>query len=214
MGYALVKGLALSLVVLVCLTATAGAALPAHVAQRIAATARDNRDLAREDAAIARTLDHRPFTETIDRARRLRVEADMSSVVIGAIAEYPALAGEVVAAAVAAAPDLRDSIVRNASQAFPGFAAAIARAAGGAVPAPRRAAAPPPEMDAAKGPEEVAAGVGPDEIYDPLEGFNRAVLGFNDVLDFLVLKPVARVYGFITPDAAKRSVRKVIRNLR
>ena len=82
------------------------------------------------------------------------------------------------------------------------------------MPAPRPAAAPPPEMDAAKGQEEVAAGVGPDEIYDPLEGFNRAVLGFNDVLDFLVLKPVARVYGFITPDAAKRSVRKVIRNLR
>ena len=148
MGTALVKGLALSLVVLLCLTAAAGAALPAHVAQRIAATVRDNRDLAREDAAIAQTLGHQPYTETIDRARRLRVEADMSSVVIGAIAEYPALAGEVVAAAVAAAPDLRDSIVRNASQAFPGFAATIVAAAGGAVPAPRPAAAPPPEMDA------------------------------------------------------------------
>jgi phospholipid-binding lipoprotein MlaA len=223
MGTAFLRGLALSLVVLACLTAAAGAALPAHVAQRIAATARDNRDLAREDAAIARTLDHRPFTETIDRARRLRVEADMSSVVIGAIAEYPALAGEIVAAAVAAAPELRDGIVRNASQAFPGFADTIARAAGGAVPAPRPAPEPPPpsiqappplEMDAAKEQDEVAADAGPDELYDPLEGFNRVVLGFNDVLDFLVFKPVARVYGFITPDAAKRSVRKALRNLR
>ncbi len=218
MGTAFLKRFAVSLVVLVCLTAAADAALPAHVAQRIAATARDNRDLARQDAAIARTLDHRPFTETIDRARRLRVEADMSTVVIGAIAEYPALAGEVVAAAVAAAPDLRDGIVRNASQAFPGFADTIARAAGGAVPAPPRLAPVPrplPEMDAAMGQddEEEVADAGPGELYDPLEGFNRAVLGFNDVLDFLVLKPVASVYGFITPDAAKRSVQKAIRNL-
>ena len=139
----------------------------------------------------------------------MRAEADMSTVVIGAIAEYPALAGEVVAAAVAAAPDIRDGIVRNASQAFPGFADTIARAADGA-------SAPPPvlEMDAAKGQDdEEVADAGPGELYDPLEGFNRAVLGFNGVLDFLVLRPVARVYGFITPDAAKRSVQKAIRNL-
>ena len=222
MGTAVLKRLALSLVVLASLTVAAGATLPAYVAQRIAATARDNHELAREDAAIARTLDHRPFTETIDRARHLRVEADMSSVVIGAIAEYPALAGEIVATAVAVAPELRDSIVRNAGQAFPGFADTIARAAGGAVPASRPAPgpppptsiqAPPPDMDAAIGQDEEVADSGPDELYDPLEGINRAVLGFNDVLDFLILKPVANVYGFITPDAAKRSVQKAIRNL-
>ena len=221
MGTAVLKRLALSLVVLACLTVAAGATLPDHVAQRIAATARDNQELAREDAAIARTLNHRPFTETIDRARHLRVEADMSSVVIGAIAEYPALAGEIVATAVAVAPELRDSIVRNAGQAFPGFADTIARAAGGAVPASRPAPGPPPpsiqvpppDMDAAIGQEEEVADSGPDELYDPLEGINRAVLGFNDVLDFLILKPVANVYGFITPDAAKRSVQKAIRNL-
>jgi len=221
MGTAVLKRLALSLVVLGCLTVAAGATLPAHVAQRIAATARDNHELAREDAAIARTLNHRSFTETIDRARHLRVEADMSSVVIGAIAEYPALAGEIIATAVAVAPGLRDSIVRNASQAFPGFADTIARAAGGAVPASRPAPGPPPpsfqppppDMDAAIGQDEEVADSGPDELYDPLEGINRAVLGFNDVLDFLILKPVANVYGFITPDAAKRSVQKAIRNL-
>jgi phospholipid-binding lipoprotein MlaA len=211
------KRFALSLVVLFCLTAAADAALPAHVAQRIAATARDNRELAREDAAIARTLNNRSFTETIDRSRHLRVEADMSTVVIGAIAQYPALAGEVVAAAVAAAPDLRDSIVRNAGQAFPGFADTITRAAGGAVSAPApapRIQAPPMETDVAnKQDYDEMASVEPDELYDPLEGLNRAVLGFNDVVDFLILKPVANVYGFITPDAAKRSVQKAIRNL-
>lgn len=202
------KRFALSLVVLFGLTAAAGAALPVHVAQRIAATARDNHELAREDAAIARTLNNRSFTETIDRSRHLRVEADMSTVVIGAIAQYPALAGEVVAAAVAAAPDLRDSIVRNAGQAFPGFADTIARAAGGAV------SAPPMETDVANKQEyDEMASIEPDELYDPLEGINRAVLGFNDVVDFLILKPVANVYGFITPDAAKRSVQKAIRNL-
>ena len=225
MGTAFVKGLLLSLVILAGLTAAAGAVLPAHVAQRIAATAQDNRNLAREDAAIARTLDHRSFTETIDRARHLRVEADMSTVVIGAIAEYPALAGEIVAAAAAAAPDLRDSIVRNASQAFPGFADTIARGAGGAVAVSRPAPAPPPppsniqtpplpDMDAAAGQDEEVAGVEPDELYDPLEGVNRVVLGFNDVIDFLIFKRLAQIYGFITPDAAKRSVRKAIQNLR
>ena len=223
MRTAVFKRLALSFVVLACLTVTAGATLPAHVAQRIVATAQDNQKLAREDAAIARTLNHRPFTETIDRARNLRVEADMSSVVIGAIAEYPALAGEVVATAVAVAPDLRDSIVRNAGHAFPGFADTIARAAGGAVPASRPASgsgppppsiqAPRPGMDAAMGQDEEVADSGPDELYDPLEGINRAVLGFNDVLDFLILKPVSNVYSFITPDAAKRSVQKAILNL-
>ncbi|MDP7651110.1 MAG: VacJ family lipoprotein [Rhodospirillales bacterium] len=220
------KRFALSLVVLFGLTAAAGATLPVHVAQRIAATARDNRELAREDAAIARTLNNRSFTETIDRSRHLRVEADMSTVVIGAIAQYPALAGEVVAAAVAVAPDLRDSIVRNAGQAFPGFADTIARAAGGAVSAPRPAPAPAPriqapafqappmETDVANKQEyDEMASIEPDELYDPLEGINRAVLGFNDVVDFLILKPVANVYGFITPDAAKRSVQKAIRNL-
>ncbi|MDP6788198.1 MAG: VacJ family lipoprotein [Rhodospirillales bacterium] len=215
------KSFALSLVVLFFLTTAAEAALPAHVAQRIAATARDNRNLAREDAAIARTLNNQSFTETIDRSRHLRVEAEMSTVVIGAIAQYPALAGEVVAAAVAAAPDLRDSIVRNASQAFPGFADTITRAAGGAVAAPRPAPAPapriqpaPPEpMKTAMEQDDEVADAGPDELYDPLEGINRAVLGFNDVIDFLILKPVASVYGFITPDAVKRSVQKAIRNL-
>ena len=83
----LFKRLLLCLVVLACLTAAASATLPAHVAQRIAANSRDNRELAREDAAIARPLNQRSFTETIARARHLRVEAEMSSVVIGAIAD-------------------------------------------------------------------------------------------------------------------------------
>ncbi len=51
-------------------------------------------------------------------------------------------------------------------------------------------------------------------IYDPLEGFNRGVLGFNDGVDFLLLKPVASVYGFVLPEFAKRSVRNFFRNLR
>ena len=51
-------------------------------------------------------------------------------------------------------------------------------------------------------------------IYDPLEGFNRGVLGFNDGVDFLILKPVASVYGFVLPELAKRSVRNFFRNLR
>ena len=33
-----------------------------------------------------------------------------------------------------------------------------------------------------------------DEIYDPLEGFNRAIFKFNNVADRIILEPVARGY--------------------
>ena len=33
-----------------------------------------------------------------------------------------------------------------------------------------------------------------DEIYDPLEGFNRAIFSFNNVADKVILEPVAKGY--------------------
>ena len=33
-----------------------------------------------------------------------------------------------------------------------------------------------------------------DEIYDPLEGINRAVFGFNNVADKIILEPAAKGY--------------------
>ena len=38
-----------------------------------------------------------------------------------------------------------------------------------------------------------------DEIYDPLESINRAVFGFNNVADKIILEPVAKGYKKLPP---------------
>ena len=38
-----------------------------------------------------------------------------------------------------------------------------------------------------------------DEIYDPLEGINRAIFGFNNVADRVILEPVAKGYKKLPP---------------
>lgn len=41
---------------------------------------------------------------------------------------------------------------------------------------------------------------------DPLEGYNRAVFGFNDALDRAVLSPLARGYQNVVPELARQGV--------
>lgn len=48
---------------------------------------------------------------------------------------------------------------------------------------------------------------------DPLEGFNRAVFEFNDTLDHILLKPVARVYVKAVPTYGRQRVTNVLNNL-
>jgi phospholipid-binding lipoprotein MlaA len=48
---------------------------------------------------------------------------------------------------------------------------------------------------------------------DPLEGMNRALFGFNEGVDRFVMEPLARAYGFVLPDVAKRAVLRVFANL-
>lgn len=48
---------------------------------------------------------------------------------------------------------------------------------------------------------------------DPLEPLNRAVFGFNEVVDDNVLEPVAKVYRYVTPDPVERSVSNFFNNL-
>lgn len=50
-------------------------------------------------------------------------------------------------------------------------------------------------------------------IYDPLEPFNRAVFQFNHFVDFLVIKPVTKVYTFVVPTFAQHSVTNFLSNL-
>ncbi len=51
------------------------------------------------------------------------------------------------------------------------------------------------------------------EIYDPLEGFNRAVFTFNDRLHRWVLEPTARTYSKVTPSMFRTGVANFFNNL-
>jgi phospholipid-binding lipoprotein MlaA len=48
---------------------------------------------------------------------------------------------------------------------------------------------------------------------DPLEPINRAVFGFNEVIDDAILEPVAKGYRAITPDPVEDSVSNFFNNL-
>jgi len=53
-----------------------------------------------------------------------------------------------------------------------------------------------------------------DPTADPWEPFNRKMYAFNDTLDRAVVKPIAKGYDLIMPDAPQRGVRNFFRNLK
>lgn len=52
------------------------------------------------------------------------------------------------------------------------------------------------------------------EDSDPLEPLNRAVFGFNRVVDGMILDPLATGYGAFVPDLARTGIRNFLDNLR
>jgi len=48
---------------------------------------------------------------------------------------------------------------------------------------------------------------------DPLEGLNRVVFGFNQVLDHLIMEPSARIYHAVVPPPIRTGVTNVLNNL-
>jgi phospholipid-binding lipoprotein MlaA len=54
---------------------------------------------------------------------------------------------------------------------------------------------------------------GPTDPEDPFEGFNRAIYGFNETVDGLVLKPAAQGYNAIMPDPLSKGVSNFFSNL-
>lgn len=48
---------------------------------------------------------------------------------------------------------------------------------------------------------------------DPIEGFNRAIYGFNKSADRIVLKPVSKAYNYTVPKPAKNSIGNFFSNL-
>lgn len=55
--------------------------------------------------------------------------------------------------------------------------------------------------------------VSESEVFDPLSGYNRLMTKVNDKLYFWVLKPVAKGYGKVVPETARRSVNRFFNNL-
>lgn len=50
-------------------------------------------------------------------------------------------------------------------------------------------------------------------VEDPLEGFNRGVYKFNDVLDRGVIKPAAKGYRYVVPSQCRQRIHSALINL-
>jgi phospholipid-binding lipoprotein MlaA len=59
----------------------------------------------------------------------------------------------------------------------------------------------------------LAGGAEAQSAKDPIEGWNRAVFGFNETLDSAVLKPVATGYKNVVPELVRSGVGNVFGNI-
>lgn len=58
-----------------------------------------------------------------------------------------------------------------------------------------------------------SASAADEENVDPWESTNRMIFAFNETLDKYILRPVAKGYDFVMPDAAQRGVGNFISNI-
>jgi phospholipid-binding lipoprotein MlaA len=65
--------------------------------------------------------------------------------------------------------------------------------------------------DQPRDPVERAAAEQPS---DPLEPVNRRILDFNDVVDTILLRPVAKAYVFVVPEDGRAALRRVLDNMK
>ena len=194
--------------------ALAQGSLPAPLAAEIAAAARPA-----PASTFVGQLGSAPLNREFAQNEQLRTQQRMSAVVIAAIARHPALVEPIVAAALAAAPQARDKVLVAASHAYPAFGPRIAAAGGGLPPSTvtfEPAIQPVAVATAEPQPAARVAEQGgrlPEAIKDPLEGFNRVVYAVNDVIDIFVFRPLAALYGFVTPAPVKASMRNIFANV-
>ena len=59
----------------------------------------------------------------------------------------------------------------------------------------------------------LAGNLAAEEEVDPVEGLNRKMFTLNDTLDAYILKPVAKGYKAVMPDAAEKGVSNVFSNI-
>lgn len=51
-------------------------------------------------------------------------------------------------------------------------------------------------------------------ISDPIEPVNRAIFGFNNFLDMIVIEPAAKIYNTVFPNFVRDGIQNFMRNLR
>lgn len=73
--------------------------------------------------------------------------------------------------------------------------------------------APAPKEDASVADDVYADYYSDPAVNDPLETLNRGIFKFNEVVDFILLKPIARTYVFIVPEAGRTGIHNVLSNL-
>ena len=202
----------------------AAQSLPPQMAARIAGAAEQGR---LHQAALGDIIDE----------RRQTANRQLETAVVAAINERPDLFQAIMREAHLQAPESRASLNLTISGMFPGFAGTLPKSrapARGPSQAPTRPVVPDaqraaPVLDARA---TVIAGAPPlaerpplwpilvqeggTDGYadkDPLEGLNRVFFYTNGVLDYLIFEPIALGYRYITPQAARKAIRRAFDNL-
>jgi phospholipid-binding lipoprotein MlaA len=70
----------------------------------------------------------------------------------------------------------------------------------------------PKASDATKA--SVAAADDASDVYDPLESLNRGTFAINDIMDRIVMRPIAKGYRAVVPKPVRTGVRNFLRNLK
>jgi phospholipid-binding lipoprotein MlaA len=75
-----------------------------------------------------------------------------------------------------------------------------------------RALAADPEVPAELDDSDMVPGSLVDDVSDPFEPVNRVIFGFNEIVDFLVLRPVSHAYRAVVPQPLRTGVSNALHN--
>jgi phospholipid-binding lipoprotein MlaA len=173
----------------------------------------------RADTTFARAIRNPALAANRRRRADLDYAATLEAWLIASIARDPASLEVAVGQAVAAYPAGREALAQAAGRAYPGYATRITAAAGSglspdtrAVPVTGWTAVTVPDEAESEPPPRQAVGV--EEVWDPLEPLNRTIHSVNDVIDTVIVRPLAWTYNTLAPDLVIEAVRKFFDNLR
>ena len=191
-------------------------AVPADIRQRIEATAQSWRTTENQLRQI-RQLSGDPHMAAVARQVNRNVTASLiTQTVMEAIFRNPADAQGAMAIAVKTAPELGPAITQQLRLAFPALLQTVARPRQMTTPPLRLGAMPraPPQTKTNEADFAATEVLDYSEYRDPLEGFNRVMFAFNDLLDSYLMVPIAYVYRLIMPAPLRTMGRNFFENFK